>query len=225
VDFTVAGVLQSRGDRFDRMVLMDLGVAMDLRTSDTPYDRVLVRIDDPEAVFPVTDEIQGIGLAASGAFEQIKAVNRLMDLVVLFLAFFSGISLIVGALMISNTMVTSVLERTREIGISMALGASERDIIALILYECLFIGVLGGIAGDIIGIAFAAIINTFSPGLIHAQLGDAYQGLFGSEIARVTPELLVAGFAVAVVLSLAAGVYPAYKASRLNPVEAIRSER
>lgn len=225
IEFVVAGILQSRGDRFDRMVLMDREVAIDLRSTDTPYDRVLVRIDDPDAVFPVSDEIQGIGLAANGAFEQIRAVNRLMDLVVLFLAFFAGISLIVGALMISNTMVTSVLERTREIGISMAIGASERDVIALILYECLYIGILGGIAGDIIGIGFSGMINAAGPALINAQLGDAYAGLFGPEIARVTPEILIAGFAVAVILSLAAGVYPAFKASRLNPVEAIRSER
>lgn len=225
ITFVVAGVLQSRGDRFDRMVLMDRDVAMNLRNADTPYDRVLVRIDDPDAVFPVAEEILGIGLTANGAFEQIRAVNRLMDLVVLFLAFFAGISLIVGALMISNTMVTSVLERTREIGISMAVGASERDVIALILYECLYIGILGGIAGDIVGIGFSAIINAAGPALISAQLGDTYEGLFGPDIARVTPEILVAGFAVAVILSLAAGAYPAYKASRLNPVEAIRSER
>jgi putative ABC transport system permease protein len=225
MDFTLVGVIQSRGDQFDQVVLMDRDVAMGLRKETTPYDRVLVRIDDPDAVFPVADQVQATGLAAKGAFEQIRAVNQLMDLVVLFLALFAGISLIVGALMISNTMVTSVLERTREIGISMAIGASERDIMALVLYECLYIGIIGGVLGAVIGILFAGAINIFGPPLISARLGTAYSGLFGPEIARVTPEILIAGILIAVVLSLVAGIYPAYKASRLNPVDAIRSER
>nr|WP_300998878.1 ABC transporter permease [Methanoculleus sp.] len=223
VDFTLVGVLQERDDAFDQVMLIDRGVAQELRGDDTTFDGVLIRIDSPDAVFAVVDDVKTLGLTAEGAFQQIESVNRLMDVVVLILAFFAGVSLIVGALMIVNTMVMSVFERTREIGITMAIGASPGDVVHLILAECLYIGLIGGVLGDLLGVAFSGVINTFGRPFIVAQLGDTFSTFSDGDITLITPELLVIGMTIAIALSLVSGLYPALKASHLNPVTAIRT--
>jgi putative ABC transport system permease protein len=223
VQFTLVGVLQERDDAFDQVMLVDRGVAQDLRGDETAFDGVLIRVDHPEGVFGVVDGVKTLGLTAEGAFQQIESVNRLMDVVVLILAFFAGVSLIVGVLMIVNTMVTSVFERTREIGITMAIGASPADVVHLILAECFYIGLIGGVLGDLLGIAFTGVINAFGKPFIIAQLGDTFSTFADADITLITPEILAIGMAIAIVLSLVSGLYPALKASHLNPVTAIRT--
>jgi putative ABC transport system permease protein len=223
LELILVGVLQERGDAFDETLLADRSSVVAARTDAPSYDGIFVRVDSPEHVAAVVEKIRTMQLGATGAFEQIESVNRLMDMVVLLLALFAAISLVVGALMIMNTMMTSVFERVREIGITMAVGASDRDVIRLILTECLIIGVAGGIIGDILGVAFAAMINTAGRSFILSRLGEEFAVLFGAEIARVTPGLLLAGLVVSVLLAVISGLYPAVKAARLNPVEAIRT--
>jgi len=223
LDLSLVGVLQERGDAIDETLIADRGTVVASRTDAPSYDGILVRVDSPERVAQVVDSIRGLQLGATGAFEQIESVNRLMDMVVLFLALFAVISLVVGALMIMNTMMTSIYERVREIGITMAVGASDRDVIALFLTECSIIGATGGVLGCIFGVLFTALINTAGRSFILSRLGDEFAVLFGTEIARVTPGLILAGLVVSVLLAVLSGLYPAVKAARLNPVEAIRS--
>lgn len=223
VQFTLVGVLQERDDAFDQVMLIDRGVAQELRGDEAAFDGVLIRVDSPDAVFGVVDDVKALGLTAEGAFQQIESVNQLMDVVVLVLAFFAGVSLIVGALMIVNTMVTSVFERTREIGITMAIGASPADVVHLILAECFYIGLIGGVLGNLLGIAFTGAINAFGKPFIITRLGDTFSTFAEGDITLITPEILAIGMAIAIVLSLVSGLYPALKAAHLNPVTAIRT--
>ena len=225
VNLTPVGILAERSDHYDDLVLLDLSVATGIRGSDEYVDGVMVRIDDPGVTDEVVEDIRGLGLGVNGAFEQIDAINRLMDTIIIIFALFAAISLFVAGLMIASTMITTVYERAREIGITMAVGASQTDVMKLFLIECFYIGLIGGILGDLLGLISAAALNVIGRPFIQARLGSELSGLFGSEIARVTPEVLVAGLVIAVVISLVAGIYPAWRASRENPVDAIRAVR
>ena len=222
VPLSVTGALGDRDDKCDNYVRIDMTAASQIRNEEKWYDTVFIRVDDPDNVFAVVDEISAQGLTAQGAFEQIKAVNQFMDAILIVFMIFAVFALFVGGLMITTTMITSVYERTREIGITMAIGASEHDVIRMVLYECLLIGIIGGIVGDLLGYLFTVVLNTVGKPFIIARMGAEFSNIFGNEIAQLSPEMVVAGMAIAVVFSLGAGLYPAVKATHLNPVEAIR---
>jgi putative ABC transport system permease protein len=222
VPLSVVGALGDRNDQFDRYVLVDMATASRIRGIQKSYDTVYVRVDNPDAVFSVVDQITAQGLEAKGAFEQIRAVNQFMDAILIVFMLFAAFALVVGGLMITTTMITSVYERTREIGITMAVGASENDVIRMVLYECLLIGIIGGIVGNLLGFLFTVVLNTVGKPFIISRLGPEFSSIFGNEIARLSPEMMVTGMAIAVIFSLAAGVYPACKATHMNPVDAIR---
>ena len=125
----------------------------------------------------------------------------------MFLGSIAAISLLVGGIGIMNIMMVSVTERTREIGIRKALGATFRNIMTQFLIESIVIGVIGGLIGIAFGIGVAAAI---------AKLGD-FQTLV-----TISPILLSFSFSVGIGLFF--GIYPARKAARLDPIEALRYE-
>jgi len=125
----------------------------------------------------------------------------------LLLAAMATVSLVVGGIGIMNVMLVSVTERTREIGVRLAVGAKQRDIVSQFLLEAVFISVGGGLAGIVIGILtipFAAALN---------------QG-----VALLLPSSIPLAFGVAVLVGIMFGLYPALRASQLDPIEALRYE-
>jgi len=123
------------------------------------------------------------------------------------LAFISGISLLVGAIVIANIMLVSVVERTKEIGIRLAIGARKRDILRQFLLEATLLALGGGAVGVLFGWIISSLINAFTP-----------------LPTLVTPFLITTGLLLATLTGLLAGVFPAVKASRLPPIEALRYE-
>ncbi|MBK5191164.1 MAG: ABC transporter permease [Methanosarcinales archaeon] len=218
----IVGILESAGDEHDNQVFVGITEAMEMDEKDA-YDGLLVKVDDPAFVASVREKIEEIGLNAQSAQDVIDEVNRLMVAVTLVLGFFSGISLVVGALMVVNTMIISVYERTREIGLSKALGASDLDIMKMFLAECLIIGVMGGILGDLLGIGFSVMIDLVGkPFLVSTLGGELGASLQAGSITAITPSILAVGFAISLVLSIVSGLYPARRAARLSPLDALR---
>ena len=123
------------------------------------------------------------------------------------LAFISGISLLVGAIVIANIMLVSVVERTKEIGIRLAIGARKRDILRQFLLEATLLALGGGAVGVLFGWVISSLINAFTP-----------------LPTLVTPFLITTGLLLATLTGVLAGVFPAVKASRLPPIEALRYE-
>jgi putative ABC transport system permease protein len=119
----------------------------------------------------------------------------------------AGIGVVVGGIVIMNIMLMSVTERTREIGIRKALGASRRDIRRQFFAEALTLSLLGGVAGLLVGFALAGLVQTMSP-----------------LPARVTTWSIGLALFVGIVVGIIFGVYPAHRASRLDPIEALRQE-
>jgi putative ABC transport system permease protein len=119
----------------------------------------------------------------------------------------SGISLVVGGIVIMNIMLVSVVERTREIGVRRAIGATRKHIRRQFLTEAVLLSLGGGILGVLVGVSIAKIISTATP-----------------MPTMVRPSLIVAGLLISVVTGVLAGVIPAWRASKLPPVEALRFE-
>jgi len=220
--FKIAGILKSTGDEHDNQALVGIKEAKEMDEKDA-YDGLFVKVDDPAFAASVGDKIEGLGLSARSAQDVIDEVNKLMVAVTIVFGFFSGISLVVGALMVVNTMIISVYERTKEIGLTKALGASDFDIMKMFLAECVIIGVIGGILGDLLGIGFSVLIDIVGkPFLVSALGGELGAGLQSGSITAITPGILAAGFTISLVLSIVSGLYPARRASRLNPLDALR---
>ncbi len=137
--------------------------------------------------------------------------------ITLFLAAIAAVSLIVGAVGVSNTMFTAVLEKTKEIGIMKSIGAKNKDVLLIVLFNSGMIGLVGGIIGVLLGalISYILPILGFSIGF-----GPGSGGL--NTVINVN--LLLFALVFSMVIGMVSGIIPAYRASKLKPVDALRYE-
>ena len=142
----------------------------------------------------------------------LTTANDVSRTLTILLGAIAGISLVVGGIGIMNIMLVSVTERTREIGIRKAVGARRRDILLQFVVEALIVTIAGGAIGVIIGVLAAKLANGHNFG------GDSAVETI------VTPLSIVAAFGVSAAIGLFFGIYPAFRASRLDPIEALRTE-
>ena len=148
------------------------------------------------------DEVEAV--SASDLSSQFTGFIDNFRLVVFIVA---AVAAVVAGIGILNTMLMSVLERFKEIGALKAVGWAKFDIVKMILFESIFIGVLGGLLGIIFGLGGAAALEIF----------------FGLNT-EVTLQLLFNSFMFSVLIGLIAGFYPAWVASKMDPIEALRAE-
>ena len=224
--FTVLGVLAPKGQNLegrdqDDLVVMPLTTAQ-RKVFGTPFQgsvrQILVKAASPEAMPAVEKSIEALlrqrhrlreGVDNDFTLRNLTAVadtaaetTRVMSLL---LGAIASVSLLVGGIGIMNIMLVSVTERTREIGIRMAIGARERDILAQFLLEAIIISVIGCAIGLFLGIGGALLAN---------QLAKMTVVVSGSSV--------LTAFAVAAGVGIFFGFYPARKAARLDPIEALR---
>ncbi len=218
--FQVVGIFRQTGDRdSDYAIYADMDQLRQLMGKEKEITLIIVRIKEGSSIEQVAMRIEDtlekrheeksfVVLTPKQIVEQVGETFKIIQIV------FGGIaavSLVVGGIGIANTMVMNVLERTAEIGIMKSVGASKEHILRIFLFEAGMIGIIGGGIGIVLGYAISRAINIAA---------DRYLGQ-GILYTTVTPEMALSALVFAFIVGIISGVYPAYKASKLNPVEAL----
>ena len=221
----VVGILKEADGGQDNQIYMPIEAAVNVVTDAKKdiYDSIQVKAQSLDVVDTVVKEIEKklmisrhINKEADRDFSvtalksMAQTVTSMLNSMTLFLGAIAAVSLIVGAVGIANTMFTAVLEKTKEIGTMKAIGAKNKDILMIFVYNSAMVGLVGGILGVMLG----AIV---SAGL-QSMMGNMASG------SGLSPKLIVEGLVLAVMIGVISGAVPAYRASKMKPVDALRYE-
>ena len=181
------------------------------------YNQAYVYVDDMENVTAVQKAITDMGFQANSQMEWIEQSQQTYNMIQLVLGGIGAISLFVAAIGIANTMMMSIYERTKEIGVIKVLGCDLRTIRNMFLLESGFIGFMGGVIGVAISYGIGFIMNHF------LGIGQIMTGQAG-DISRIPLWLAAAAVVFAIFVGMAAGFFPSLRAMHLSPLAAIRNE-
>ncbi|MEY2412665.1 MAG: putative transport system permease protein [Acidobacteriaceae bacterium] len=186
--------------------------------SSPAYNTVSARVKNPNDVLAVEDAIKKMGFNTFSIVDATRSLRQFFAVLDLFLGIFGSLALAVASIGIINTLVMAILERRRDIGIMKALGASDADVKGLFFAEAGAMGILGGVLGVALGWTIGRVINLGTNVYLKRQH-------FPPEQIWFVPWWLILGAIVfAIVVSLLSGLYPASRAARLDPVQALRYE-
>jgi putative ABC transport system permease protein len=234
--FKVVGILVSSGGGFgggggDNAVYMPYDQSREVITTNisrNTFTSIMVKVTDPNLANQVAADIitklmpsrhvnprtRDFTVTAFAAIQQ--QITSVVQSISLFLAAIAAVSLLVGAVGIANTMFMSVMERTRQIGLLKALGATDNEVMKLFLMESGLFGFVGGVLGIIFGVSISVIIS---------EVGLRAIGPGGAMTAVVSPQLLAFALAFSIFVGVISGVAPARSAAKMNPVDALRFEQ
>ncbi|OYT43689.1 MAG: ABC transporter permease [Candidatus Aenigmarchaeota archaeon ex4484_56] len=223
-EFKVIGILNKIGNRMDdSTIVIPIDTAKKIFNIEDDYRMIIAKIKSGEEPSDVAEDIKRAlrrerGLkegeedfAVETTEDLVNSFKSILGIISVVLIGVAAISLLVGGVGIMNTTYTSVLERTRDIGIMKAIGAKDIDILIIFLFESGFIGLVGGIIGCILGITFALIITQF-----------ASAAGYGFIEIKISAELILFAIGFSFIVGAISGILPARRASKLQPVEALR---
>ena len=182
------------------------------------YPGAEVHVRSLNDVERVSRQIEQMGLSTFSVSEQLKEMRTAFAIMSGFLGSIGGVALFVGCLGIMNVMLISVFERTRDIGVMKSVGARQRDVLNLFVIEAGLVGVAGGVLGVLLGLGVAEVTNRL-------MFAFAIKGEMPyTQLYRIPVWLAAGAVALAITVSVLAGLYPARRAARLDPVAALRYE-
>jgi len=183
------------------------------------YGSAVVRVSDPVALTEVRKRIQEMGFGSFSIVDQLDQIRTVFLIIDSVLGLLGGISLLVASFGIANTMIMSILERTREIGIMKAIGAEDREIKLIFFFEAAVIGLTGGIIGCLAAWGIDAVANRLAYRFILKPQGASFVDFFS-----LPPWLWLGAILFALGVSILAALYPASRAARIDPVRALRHD-
>ena len=182
------------------------------------YQTLTVKVANARRTQDVEAEIKRLGYSAFSLNDLLQGAKRAFLILDIVLALIGSIALVISSLGIANTMVMSILERTREIGVMKAIGGSDADVRKIFLIEASAIGLMGGAAGVALGWVVGRVANFAANIYIEGQGGTA------GDLFSLPVWLIGGAIAFSLLLSLLAGSYPANRAARLDPIQALRHD-
>ena len=185
--------------------------------SEFIYDEAVVYVDDMNHVTEVQKLITDMGYQASSNMEYLETMQKQSQMAQAVLGGIGAVSLFVAAIGIANTMMMSIYERTKEIGIIKVLGCAMKNIRTMFLMEAGFIGFLGGILGLLLSIGISGIINQ----VLSSSMLFGYEG---GKLSVIPSWLAILALGFAIAVGMIAGFFPALRAMKLSPLAAIKTE-
>ena len=221
---TSEGLVMNMADL--KKILADARRLSGLKPDNSGYPTVIVKTRSIGDVARVEEEIKRMGFGTYSMESIRKPLEKEARQKQMVLGGLGAISLIVAALGITNTMIMSISERTKEIGVMKALGCFVKDIRAIFLMEAGCIGFIGGVVGIVISLLISTAMNLLQSGTPPASIEEALQRLndVGNRLSVVPPWLLGFSLLFSVLIGLGSGYYPANKAVRISALEAIKHD-
>ncbi len=187
------------------------------------YGMLVVKAEDPEKVVDLAGQITAMGFMANTPQSVVEGINSFFTVLQVVFGGVGAIALLVAAIGIANTMTMSILERTREIGLMKAVGATNRDVLSVFLGEAAGIGFIGGLGGVLVGWGISAVLNLVGLSYFASQVSQN-GGLPPTMITSTPLWLPVFGLFFAAIVGLISGLYPALRAATMVPVTALKYE-
>src|SRR5664280_39016 len=214
-NFTITGTYETGNFITDAGIMMPLSTLQNLTSNQNKISDVLVKVTDNANVTTVSQSIENAypnQLSTTTAADQANRINQGLSFINTASWAISLLAIFIGAVGVINTMIMSVYERTREIGVLKAVGWRDRRILGMILGESIVLTLLAFVIGTIVAVVGVELILTLSP-----SVGGIITPSFSYDI-------FLRAFTVAFLVGVFGGLYPAYRASRLSPTEALRYE-
>lgn len=194
---------------------------------ENKYNNIKVKVDNVDNVQKVQEQIEAMGLKPHSLNDILVEINNSSKTQRLILGGIGAVSLLVAAIGISNTMVMSIYERTKEIGVMKVIGASVSDIKKMFLTESAFIGLLGGLIGIVLSYAISALINYLGVkyGFAANMAGGGFSPDFDPsqlKMSIIPAWLALASLVFSALIGIVSGYFPAKKATKLSALEAMR---
>jgi putative ABC transport system permease protein len=232
VPLRVIGVIaESRGEADysiyvsldDLTALNEWAIGRRVNRNRDGYAQAVVKVNDVKNVLDVTDQITTLGYQAYTPQSFVQGINSFYVVLQVIFGGVGAIALLVAAIGIANTMAMAILERTREIGLMKAIGATNRDVLSVFLGEAAGIGFIGGLGGVLLGWSAGQVINVLAMAYLAGQASQT--GGLPPSVAVYTPLWLpVFALIFATIIGLISGLYPALRAATMIPVNALKYE-